>query len=235
MRDDRREQLAGRLDDVRRRIAQAANRAGRDPDEVTLVVVAKTWPTTDIALLHELGVRDVAENRHQEAEHKVAELAHLDLRWHFVGQVQSNKASRIAGYADVVHSVDSTKVARRLQRGAHDRGHALDCFVQVDLDPADRHAGRGGLAAEQVAEVAHVIEESGSLHLVGVMGVAPLGLPPRPTYDRLVEIGRELRIGYPTARLVSAGMSDDFETAVEAGATHVRVGSAILGERPPLG
>jgi pyridoxal phosphate enzyme (YggS family) len=233
--DARRAEIATGLDDVRRRIATAAEAAGRDPDDVTLIVVTKTWPVSDIALLRELGVRDIGENRHQEAEHKAHELAHLDITWHFIGQVQSNKATRIAGYADLVHSVDSVKVARRLQRGAHDRGHPVDCMVQINLDPAEQHAGRGGLDVDTIDAVAAEIEQAGQLRLVGVMGVAPLGQDPRPAYERLVEISHELRVGHPAARLISAGMSGDFEVAVAAGATHVRVGSAILGERPPLG
>jgi hypothetical protein len=235
MAEERRERISRGLDDVRRRMAAAAERAGRTADDVTLVVITKTWPTEDIEILHDLGVRDIGENRHQEAERKALELSHLDLTWHFVGQVQSNKAARIAGYADLVHSVDSAKVARRLHQGAHDRGHVVDCFIQVNLDPTEQQAGRGGVEAGGVDEVARAIAESGALRLVGVMGVAPLGRDPRPAYDRLVEISHELRVGHPAARLVSAGMSGDFEVAIVAGATHVRVGSAILGERPPLG
>jgi pyridoxal phosphate enzyme (YggS family) len=233
--DARRAELAAGLDDVRRRIATAADAAGRDPAEVALVVVTKTWPTSDIRLLRELGVRDIGENRHQEAEQKAAELADLDITWHFVGQVQSNKASRIAGYADVVHSVDSVKVVRRLQKGAHDRGQPVDCLLQVNLDPAEVRAGRGGLSAAEIDAVAAEVEAAGALRLRGVMGVAPLGQDPRPAYERLAEISHQLRVGHPTAALISAGMSGDFEVAVATGATHVRVGSAVLGERPPLG
>ena len=235
MADDRRAALARGLADVRRRIATAARATGRDPDEVTLIVVTKTWPTSDIVLLHELGVRDIGENRHQEAETKSAELADLDITWHFIGQIQSNKAARIASYADVVHSVDSAKVARRLQRGAHDRGHAVDCLLQVSLDPVERAEGRGGLPPAEIEAVAAVVEQSGALRLRGVMGVAPLGKDAAPAYDKLVQIGRDLQVGHPSADLVSAGMSNDFEVAIKAGATHVRVGSAILGERAPLG
>jgi pyridoxal phosphate enzyme (YggS family) len=233
--DARRAEIASGLDDVRRRIATAAERVGRDPADITLVVVTKTWPVSDIVLLRELGVRDIGENRHQEAERKAHELAGLDITWHFIGQVQSNKAARIAGYADLVHSVDSAKVVRRLQNGAHERGHPVDCFVQIDLDPADQHAGRGGLRTDTIGQVATEIEQSGQLRLVGVMGVAPLGQDPKPAYEKLARISHEIRVGHPDARLISAGMSGDFETAVAAGATHVRVGSAVLGERPALG
>ena len=235
MADDRRAVLAKGLDDVRRRIATAARATGREPDEITLVVVTKTWPTSDIRLLYDLGVRDIGENRHQEAETKAAELVDLPITWHFIGQVQSNKAARIASYADVVQSVDSVKVVHRLQKGAHDRGHVVDCLIQVSLDPAQQAAGRGGVSAAEIDGVAAAIEESGALRLKGVMGVAPLGEDPVPAYQKLVEIGRDLRAQHPSADLVSAGMSSDFEDAVKAGATHVRVGSAILGERAPLG
>jgi pyridoxal phosphate enzyme (YggS family) len=202
---------------------------------VTLIVVTKTFPASDIALLRELGVRHIGENRHQEAEQKVAELSELDITWHFVGQVQSNKAARIAGYADVVHSVDSAKVVDRLQRGAHERSRPVDCFVQVDLDPADEHAQRGGAAGDLVSRLADLISDQGMLRLVGVMAVAPLGRDPVPAYQQLVEISHRLRGTYPDATAISAGMSGDFEAAVAAGATHVRVGSAVLGERALLG
>ena len=235
MSDERRAELAAGLDDVRRRIASAAAAAGRPAEDVTVVVVTKTWPTSDIEILHELGVRDIGENRHQEAEQKAAALSHLGITWHFVGQVQSNKATRIAGYADVVHSVDTVKVVHRLQRGAHDRGHPVDCLLQVSLDPGDQAAGRGGVSEADIGTVAAAVEEAGALRLTGVMGVAPLGQDPRPAYEKLVEIGQQLQVGHPYARLVSAGMSGDFDVAIRAGATHVRVGSAILGERPPLG
>ncbi len=229
----RRDELAERLADIRSRIAAAAQAGG--VEEVTLVVVTKTWPASDVRLLHELGVTDVGENRHQEAATKVGELAGLDLRWHFVGQVQSNKAAAIAGYTDVVHSVDSVRVVRRLDSGAHRRERVVDCFVQLDLDPgAEGHGHRGGVAPADVEEVAAAVDAAPSLRLIGVMGVAPLEEEPARAFERLAAVRAQVCDHYPTATAMSAGMTGDFEAAIAAGATHVRVGSAILGSRPVL-
>jgi pyridoxal phosphate enzyme (YggS family) len=212
----------------------AASISRRSGSGVTLVVVTKTWPVSDLRILYDLGVRDFGENRHQEAAEKATILADLDLRWHFIGQVQSNKARRIAQYADAVHSVDSVRVARHLDSGAHGGSRAVDCFIQVSLYPAEASSGRGGAAPEMVPAVADFIAGCDLLRLAGVMGVAPRSEEPAAAYDRLAAVSHQLRLGHPAARGISAGMSDDFEAAVRAGATHVRVGSAVLGRRPPL-
>jgi pyridoxal phosphate enzyme (YggS family) len=232
---DRRDEISAGLTAVRGRIAQAAVEVGRDPAEVTLVVVTKTFPTSDIRLLAELGVRDIAENRHQDAAAKAVELADLDLVWHFVGQVQSNKASRIASYADVVHSVDSSRSAKRLGAGALDHARTVTALVQVSLDNPTDTKGRGGAAPSDVPALAQEIATTDALRLGGVMAVAPRGEQPAEAFARLAAIAREVRRHHPTAAMMSAGMSDDFPAAVQAGATHVRVGSAVLGRRPPLG
>ncbi len=231
----RREFLARGLRNVSERVAKAAECAGRDPDLITTVVVTKTWPASDLRLLHELGVRDFGENRHQEGVEKAAELADLDLTWHFIGQIQSNKANKISRYADVVHSVDSVPVAQRLNAGAHHREKVVDCFVQVDLGPEGLVQGRGGVVPAEIDEVAHTIDTAGRLRLGGVMGVVPLGADPASSYRRLAEVSRRLLETHRGATAISAGMSADVEEAIVAGATHVRVGSAVLGERPPLG
>jgi pyridoxal phosphate enzyme (YggS family) len=234
-RRQRRDDIARRLQAVRGRIADAARAAGRDPADVTLVVVTKTFPVSDIELLAELGVRDIGENRHPEAAEKAAALAGRDLVWHFIGQVQSNKATHIAAYADVVHSVDSVKVARRLDKGAVESGRELLCLVQVDLDPPERHAGRGGAAFDEIEAVAESVEAARSLRLGGLMAVAPPDEPAAEAFARLAEWAQTLRRDHPSATMLSAGMSGDFREAIAAGATHVRVGSAVLGSRPPLG
>jgi pyridoxal phosphate enzyme (YggS family) len=187
-----------------------------------------------VRLLHSLGVRDLGENRHPEAEDKAAACADLDLRWHFIGQIQSNKAPRIARYSDVVHSVDSARVAHRLNAGAHATERVVDCLVQVSLDPEDAKAGRGGASGGEVEAVARAVDDSEALRLRGVMGVAPLGGDAAQAYERLAQEAARVRAAHPSAVWISAGMTADFELAIEAGATHVRVGSAILGERPPL-
>jgi hypothetical protein len=232
----RREQIAGNLATVRERIASACADAGRSPDEVTLTVITKYFPVSDVRLLAELGVTDVGENKHQEAEAKAAECADLGLRWHFVGNLQSNKAAAVARYADVVESVDRLKVLRGLSRGAHERGRQLDCLVQVNLDPdAGAGSGRGGAAPGDVVALAEAVVAAEGLRLRGVMAVAPPGEDPRPAFERLARLADEVRRVEPTATWVSAGMSGDLEDAVRSGATHVRIGSAVLGPRPPLG
>jgi PLP dependent protein len=232
-RSGRREELSANLAAVRGRIAAAARTAGREPGEVDLVVVTKFFPESDVRLLAELGVTDVGENRHQEASAKAAACADLSLSWHFIGSIQSNKASAIATYSDVVESVDRVKLVAALNRGAHERGRDVDCLVQVSLDPPEAR-GRGGAAPEEVAAVADAIASSGGLRLRGVMAVAPLGEPPLPAFERLAEVAEEVRRDHPDATVVSAGMSGDLEEAVRCGATHVRVGSAVLGPRPPI-
>jgi pyridoxal phosphate enzyme (YggS family) len=229
----RRDQIAAGLDAVRRRMAEAAARAGREPDEVTLVVVTKFFPASDVRILAELGVTDVGENRHPEAADKRAACDDLGLRWHFIGGLQSNKAAAVGSYADVVESVDRVKLVAPLQRGAHDRSHEVDVLLQVSLDPPD-HAGRSGADAADLAALAQAVDEAGRLRLRGLMAVAPLGDDPVAAFARLAEIRAAFRTDRPDADWLSAGMSTDFEAAVEAGATHVRVGSAILGPRPAI-
>jgi pyridoxal phosphate enzyme (YggS family) len=235
MADERGRQVADRLAAVREQVAGAATAAGRSPDDVCMVVVTKTWPSSDTRTLHALGVRDVGENRQQDIERKVAELADLDdLTWHFIGQIQSNKAAKIAASSDVVHSVDSVKVARRLGDGAQRYGRVLDCFIQVSLDPEPARSGRGGVTGTDLEAVAEAVASAPALRLVGVMGVAPLQGDAEAAYSDLAVASTRLRALHPAATAVSAGMSADFSLAIRAGATHVRVGSAVLGERPSL-
>jgi PLP dependent protein len=228
----RREELAERLRVVRARIDAACARAGRSADEVTLVVVTKAFPASDVRLLASLGVRDVGENRDQEASRKLRQCADVDVVWHFVGQLQSNKARSVARYADVVHSVDRVGLADALSRAATSAGRSVTALVQVSLDD---DPGRGGARPSDVAAVADRVASAPGLVLGGVMAVAPLGADPRPAFARLARVSDALRATHPGATWVSAGMSADLEAALEHGATHVRVGSAILGERPPDG
>ncbi|GAA1919973.1 YggS family pyridoxal phosphate-dependent enzyme [Nocardioides hwasunensis] len=229
----RRDELVANLDAVRRRIDAACADAGRDRGEVSLVVVTKFFPASDVRILADLGVTDVGENRHQEAEAKAAECADLGLRWHFIGGLQSNKAAAVASYADVVESVDRAKLVEALSRGAHTRGHEVDVLLQVGLDPpgADH---RSGAAPDDVAELARRVEEAGMLRLRGLMAVAPLGEEPDDAFARLAEVHAELLRDHPGATVLSAGMSGDLEAAIRRGATHVRVGSAVLGPRPAV-
>jgi pyridoxal phosphate enzyme (YggS family) len=229
----RRDDISAGLEDVRRRIAGAAVAAGREPDDVTLVVVTKFFPASDVRLLAELGVTDIGENRHPEAGEKIAECGDLALRWHFIGGLQSNKAAAVGSYADVVESVDRVKVVSGLDRGAHGRSHAVDVLLQVGLDPPARE-GRSGADAGDLTALASAVEEAGMLRLRGLMAVAPLDEDPASAFRRLAEVRETFVAARPEATWLSAGMSNDFEAAIGAGATHVRVGSAILGARPSI-
>lgn len=228
--DERRAELALNLTRVQARIAVACAEAGRDRHEVELVVVTKYFPASDVALLAGLGVADVGENRHQEAEAKAAELAGSGVRWHFIGGLQSNKAAAVAAYADVVESVDRPKLVGPLDRGAADRGRPLDVLLQVSLDPPGT-GHRAGCDPAGLEQLAAAVEAAEHLELRGLMAVAPLGEDPGDAFARLAEIRAGFLRLHPAASVLSAGMSGDLEQAIEHGATHVRVGSAVLGSR----
>ncbi|MFE9388185.1 YggS family pyridoxal phosphate-dependent enzyme [Streptomyces sp. NPDC006784] len=235
----RKAELAANLARVEERIEGACRLAGRRRAEVTLIVVTKTYPASDVRLLAELGVRDVAENRDQEAAQKAADCADAGLDWHFVGQLQTNKARSVAGYAKHVHSVDRVRLVTALSAAAVRAEREIGCLVQVALDAPSGSVGeRGGVAPDGVADLAEAVAAAQGLRLDGVMTVAPLAGPlagrPRAAFDRLWEVSTTLRVAHPAATMMSAGMSSDLEEAVLAGATHVRVGSAVLGDRPRL-
>ena len=221
--DERTAELAANLQDIGQRIAAAAKASGRSPDDVTLIAVTKTWPAADVRRLHALGLRDVGENRDQEAAPKAAELADLDLLWHFIGQLQSNKARSVARYAHMVHSVDRVSLVDALAR----TGTPLDICLQlsVDGDPA-----RGGVLEADLLALAARVEAP--LRLRGVMAVAPLGVESATAFAEVRRLHELLLAHHPQATVRCIGMSDDFEAAIAHGATHVRIGSALLGSRP---
>jgi pyridoxal phosphate enzyme (YggS family) len=227
---ERRTELERGLSVVRERIVRACATADRDPGEVTLIAVTKFFPATDVDLLVELGVRHIGENRHQEARDKVAQLRNRDeVTLHFIGQLQTNKAAGVAEYADVVHSVDRLRLVDALDRGAHRVGRRVGVLVEVALGGEQ---GRGGVVPAEAPLVADAVAAAEQLDLRGVMGVAPLGGDPATAFTRLAEVARGIRTSHPGASWLSAGMSGDLEEAVAHGATHLRVGSAILGSRP---
>jgi PLP dependent protein len=229
---DRRTELAAALAQVEDRLATACAAAGRARDEVLLVAVTKTRPASDVALLAELGVTDVGESRDQEACAKAAELRALPLRWHQVGRLQRNKARSTARWASVVQSVDRLALVTALSDGAVRAGREVEVLLQVSLDG---DPGRGGALPADVPALADAVASAEGLVLRGVMAVAPLGADPAPAFDRLRAVAARLRADHPAADAVSAGMSGDLEAAVAAGATIVRVGTALLGHRPPPG
>ena len=228
MTDERRAELAEGIERVRARVAAACAAAGRDESEITLIAVTKTFPASDVRLLAGLGLTDIGENRDQEARPKAAECADLPLTWHFVGRLQTNKARAVAGYADVVHSVDRSRLVSALSSAAVRAGRTLRCLVQVSLDEAE---GRGGASPADVPALADEIAGAGGLELGGVMAVAPLGADPLPAFERLAGIAEGVRRNHPGASVVSAGMSGDLEQAIACGATYLRIGTALLGGR----
>lgn len=236
--DGRLVEIENRLAAIQRRIAAAAAAAGRADNPPQLIVVTKFHPADDVRRLAALGITDVGENRDQEASDKAARLAGLPLRWHFVGQLQSNKAKSVVRYAHAIHSVDRMQLASALARAMATeqertgRG-ALECFIQVSLD--DTAGGhRGGAHRADIPALADQLAGSEGLRLAGVMAVAPLGTPPEAAFGKLAEISARLRADHPSASGISAGMSQDLEAAIRAGATHLRIGSDILGSRPAL-
>ncbi|MER6333066.1 YggS family pyridoxal phosphate-dependent enzyme [Streptomyces sp. NPDC001034] len=237
---DRKTELAENLANVEERIADACAAAGRGREEVTLIVVTKTYPASDVRILSELGVRHVAENRDQDAAPKAAACADLPLTWHFVGQLQTNKVRSVVGYADVVQSIDRARLVTALSKEAVRAEREVGCLVQVALDAdASGRGERGGVAPGGIEELADLVAGSPGLRLDGLMTVAPLtgeyAGREQAAFERLMDLSTDLRRAHPAATMVSAGMSADLEQAVAAGATHVRVGTAVLGVRPRLG
>jgi PLP dependent protein len=235
-------ELSRNLAATTKRIAGACAAAGRDPAEITLIAVTKTYPASDVLALAGLGLTNFGENRDQEAAPKAAAVAaaRQPVTWHFVGQLQTNKAHSVARYADVVHSVDRIRLVRALGGAARAAGRDVTCLVQVSLDAAadaraatDDGAGqsRGGVAPVMLGDVAAAIEAEDGLALGGIMAVAPLGADPRGAFAPLRHLSDVIRSINASATVVSAGMSGDLEAAIESGATHLRIGTALLGDR----
>lgn len=239
--DARRGQIEHGLVQVRTRIEDACRAHGRDPRSVRLVVVTKTFPASDVALLAGLGCSDVAENRDQEARAKAADLAARPgagkladgLRWHMIGQLQRNKARSVARWADVVESVDRPEIAQALSEAATAQGRTLQILIQACLDPVPV-PGRGGVLPKDAQALAETCHELPGLALVGVMGVAPHPGDPDRAFATLARLREELARSDPAITQMSAGMSDDLEQAIAHGATQVRVGGAVLGNRTLL-
>lgn len=225
-------ELAQRLSNVQEGIAAACAAADRNADDVTLIVVTKFHPASMVRALSGLGITDVGENRHQEAQLKAAELVDLDLRWHFIGQLQTKKARQAAQYAHAIHSIDRERLVDALSSAELE--HTIDAFVQVNLtdDP-----GRGGAAPADIERIAERVLDTAQLQLRGVMAVAPLPQeePAESAFARLRGYSERIRLLDPQANAISAGMTHDYHEAIAAGATHLRIGSAITGNRTDPG
>ena len=219
----RKEEITRNLQGVKERINRAAQSADRDPADIELIVVTKTFPVSDIEILRDLGETNFGENRDQEAGPK-AEI--ISATWHFQGQIQSNKIKSICGWADVIHSISSEKEILKFAQS--ERKHQL--FLQVSLDGQE---GRGGASPAELAKLADLVNASNNLELMGLMAVAPLGVEPEKAFADLAQLNQGFQHQFPNAKYLSAGMSGDFEAAIKFGATHIRVGSSILGSRSP--
>jgi pyridoxal phosphate enzyme (YggS family) len=230
--DARTEELSANLQVVRARIDAACVAAARPP--ATLIVVTKYFGAPDVARLAGLGVRDVGENRDQEAAAKHSACADLGLTWHFIGQLQTNKAKSVVGYADLVHTVDRASLVRALDTAAGRLDKTQEVLIQVNLDPLVRPE-RGGVDPAGLSQLVELVQQASSLRLRGVMGVGPLGEDPAPAFERLAEAAAGVRLQEPHADIISAGMSSDLEVAVAYGATHLRIGTAVMGSRPTVG
>ena len=217
--------LEARVHEVQERIAAAARAAGRDASEITTIVVTKFHPAELVRELYSLGIRHVGENRHQEAGAKHAELSELDLTWHFIGQLQSNKARAVAEYARVVHSVDRPSLVAALAN----QDREVDVFLEINLTDVP---GRGGVLPAELESLCEAVLQVPVLKLRGVMAVAPVDEEPAAAFERVLGYAERVRALAPRARDLSIGMSGDFEAAIALGATHLRIGTAITGKRP---
>ncbi len=219
---------------IQTRISKACSAVGRNISEITLIAVTKTYPASDVDLLKQLGIENVGENRDQEAASKKSEVKN-EFKWHFIGQLQSNKAKSVVNYAELIHSVDRWSLAKEIQKSAQGINKIQPVLIQVDLDQTGPDPTRGGIWPAELSELASSISQASHLDLKGLMSVAPLGENPELAFARL----NEIRVGFlkehPQAQILSAGMSDDLEAAILHGATHLRIGSALLGERPKIG
>ena len=226
--------IQSNLEKINSRIAEACSRSKRNISEITLIAVTKTYPASDVDLLKQLGIENVGENKDQEASGKISQVKEK-FSWHFIGQLQSNKAKSVVTYADLIHSVDRLSLAKELQKSASAIAKKQKVLIQVDLDQSGPDPSRGGVWPADLAALAQFINQSENLELAGLMSVAPLGENPSKAFERLAQIRSDFLKNYPNAVILSAGMSEDLEAAIEHGATHLRIGSALLGERPKIG
>ena len=215
---NRMEEISENLEVVRSKIAKVANH------EVTLIAVTKTFPVADAQILHDLGVRDFGENRDAEGAEKSAVVSGT---WHFQGQIQSNKLKSITSWASFIHSLDDPRHFEIIEKVAP---HRLQIFLQLSLDGSDH---RGGAALEKLMDLAELVENSPNHTLAGLMSVPPVEMDPDQAFAQLAAIRSDFLKQFPLAQSLSAGMSGDYELAISHGATHVRVGSSILGSRSP--
>ena len=223
--------LAERYRSVLQTIEQTAQSVGRPKEDVELIVVSKNHPASLVAELVQLGQRAFGENRDQEASKKAQELKNsgLDVQWHFVGQLQSNKVKSVLEYASVIHSIDRPSLVTELSKQLSKQDKQIDGFIELNLTD---DLGRGGVAPQDLLTLAEQVLAVEQINLLGIMAVAGLGKEPAQEFERAVSLSQRLQTLAPQATKLSMGMSEDFEVAIRLGATHIRVGSAITGPRP---
>jgi pyridoxal phosphate enzyme (YggS family) len=225
---DRKAELSESLADVRARILDATAKASRRLEEVTLIAVTKTYPASDVEILHQLGVTDFGENRSAEGLEKSALVS---AHWHFQGQIQSNKIAAISSWAQTVHSLDDLSHVAKFDRAVGEiPGKRLNIFIQISLDG---DTSRAGVRGDDFLSLGQAISSTKNLDLVGLMVVPPVQAEPEKAFSEVAELAQRFRQEFPKAQSLSAGMSGDFEIAIAHGATHIRVGSQILGPRTP--
>ena len=223
------DEISRNLEQVKERIASAAKRSNRSIDEITLIVVTKTFPLSDLEILYSLGVREFGENRDQEAAVKVGQLP-ADINWHFQGGIQSNKLKSICSWASVIHSVDQFKYAQIISEQPNPK--PMQIFIQVSLDQPPE--SRGGVDPAKLTELANQISSLANIKILGLMAVGPVDQAVEPAFARLQQIQASFLSQFKDAVFLSSGMSGDYEMAISYGATHLRIGSSILGIRPPI-
>ena len=223
------DEISANLEKVKEQIKLAAASANRLSEDITLVVVTKTFPVSDIEILYSLGIRDFGENRDQEASAKVG-LLPKDVRWHFQGQIQSNKLKSITSWASFIHSVDQLRYAQMISD--YSAGNEKPIFMQVSLDKPPQ--SRSGVNPSELLELAGAISELPGIRLQGLMAVAPVNSPAEQAFAELEDIRSDFLSTFPAAKSLSIGMSGDYQIAIKYGATHIRIGSSILGIRSPI-
>jgi len=234
MTNSRLEEITENVSKVTNQIHEACKKVNRDPGEITLIAVTKTYPSSDVEILATLGIKDVGENKDQEASLKFEQVK-SQLNWHFVGQLQSNKVKSVVSYANLIHSLDRLSLVKEIQKQAQKINKIQSVLIQIDLDESGDDENRGGVSVADLNSLATQISQSSNLELKGLMSVAPLNSKPEIAFDRLRDIQSQFLRQFPNAQILSAGMSEDFEVAIAYGATHLRIGSGLLGERPQIG
>jgi len=234
MNQTRQEEISQNYQKIQNRISEACKKSGRNTSEITVIAITKTYPSKDIDLLKNLGIENVGENKDQEASQKFKEVTNK-FTWHFVGQLQTNKVKSVVQYADFIHSVDRLSLVKEIQKMSQKINKIQKVLIQIDLDDSQNDENRGGVNPAKLNELAQEISNCPNLELAGLMSVAPLNMFAIESFRKLSKIRQEFLKIYPLAKILSAGMSDDLEEAVSHGATHLRIGSALLGERPKIG